>query len=89
MSTNEKPTQVQGEGDYESTRKYDADTKRFIETHDVSDLAKRAAPDSSEEAAKLDKAEEAGRSRAVGGKDAESWPKDKAKGKDGTRNAGS
>ncbi len=77
MSINEKP-KVQGEGDYESARKYDADTRNFVKSADVSDLAHRAAPASKEEAAKLKQAEEIGRSHAVGGRSAESWPKDKS-----------
>lgn len=85
MSSNEKPpaerepgaAKVQGEGDYESARKYDADTRKFIKSNDVSDLAHRAAPGSKEEAAKLKEAEEIGRSHASGGRGAESWPKDK------------
>jgi hypothetical protein len=77
VSTNEKP-KVQGEGDYESARKYDADTRNFVKSAAVSDLAHRAAPASEEEAAKLKEAEEIGRSHAVGGRGAESWPQDKS-----------
>lgn len=88
MSTNEKPSvdrekqtasQVQGEGDYESTRKYNKDTEHFLESADVSKLARKAAPASKEEAAKLKEAEDIGRSHAVGGKDAEKWPAEKPK----------
>ena len=43
MSTNEKPKN-QGEGDYESARKYDDDTREFLKSADVPDLARRAAP---------------------------------------------
>ncbi len=73
MSTNQKPPadrekktapQIQGEGDYESARKYDADTREFLESADVTDLARRAAPGSKEEAAQLKQAEEIGRSHA-------------------------
>jgi hypothetical protein len=90
MGTNEKPpadrekktaSNLQGEGDYESARKYDADTREFLETADVAELARRAAPGSKEEAAKLKEAEEIGRSHAIGGRGAESWPKDKTDGK--------
>jgi hypothetical protein len=80
MSSNEKPKN-QGEGDYESARKFDEDARNFIKSADVSDLARRAAPGSKEEAAKLKEAEEKGRSHAVGGRGAESWPKDKGEGK--------
>ena len=86
MGTNEKPSadrekktasKIQGEGDYASARKYDEDTREFLETADVPELVRRAAPGSKEEAAKLKEAEEIGRSHAVGGRGAESWPKDK------------
>lgn len=88
MSSNEKspadrPPQnktapkIQGEGDYESARKYDEDTRQFLESADVPELARRAAPGSKEEAATLKQAEEIGRSHAIGGRGAESWPKDR------------
>ena len=88
MSTNDKQpadqkskaapgSKVQGEGDYESARKFDNDERNFVKSADVTELARRAAPTSKEEAAKLKEAEEAGRSHAVGGKGAESWPKGK------------
>jgi hypothetical protein len=80
VSTNEKPKN-QGEGDYESARKYDEETRNFVKTADVSELARRAAPGTKEEAAKLKEAEEIGRSHAIGGRGAESWPKDKSEGK--------
>ncbi len=64
MSTNEKPP-IQGEGDYEATRRFDADAKRFLKKADVPDLARRAAPKSKEEADELQKAEELGRSRSA------------------------
>jgi hypothetical protein len=90
VSTNEKPPadaqkkaapKNQGEGDYESARKYDEDTRNFIKSADVTELARRAAPGSKEEAAKLKAAEELGRSHAIGGRGAESWPKGKGEGK--------
>ena len=76
MNTSEQPKN-QGEGDYQSARKFDADTQEFLKKADVPDLARRAAPASPQEAADLKKAEDIGRSHAVGGKAAESWPKDK------------
>jgi hypothetical protein len=63
VSTTEKPKN-QGEGDYESARKFDEDARKFIKSADVSDLARRAAPGSKEEAATLKQAEEIGRSHA-------------------------
>jgi hypothetical protein len=55
-------SKVQGEGDYESARRFRKDTDEFLKKADVADLAKRAAPHSKEEAAELEKAEEVGRS---------------------------
>jgi hypothetical protein len=89
VSTNEKPSadlkkktapHIQGEGDYESARKYDDDTRDFLKSADVTDLARRAAPGSKEEAAELKKAEQVGRSHAIGGQGAESWPQGKKDG---------
>ncbi|HTV76904.1 MAG TPA: hypothetical protein VMF03_01500 [Steroidobacteraceae bacterium] len=79
---------IQGEGDYESTRKYNADTKKFMDTNDVNEAARRAAPGSREEAADLKQAEDIGRSHAQGGRDAESWPKDKADTRSANKPAG-
>ena len=59
-------SRVQGEGDHKAAREYDADTRNFIETHDVTKLARKAAPGSGEEAADLLQAEEVGRSHASG-----------------------
>ena len=82
MNPNDKPSQdtgkpktsspnIQGEGDYEATRRFDKDTERFLKNADVPELAKRAAPKSKEEAAELEKAEEIGRSHSVGGKESD------------------
>jgi hypothetical protein len=55
-------SQVQGEGDYESARRFRKDSEEFVKKADVPDLARRAAPQSKEEAEELKKAEEVGRS---------------------------
>ena len=55
-------SKVQGEGDYESARRFREDEERFLKNADVPELAKRAAPRSKEEAEELKKAEEVGRS---------------------------
>jgi hypothetical protein len=78
MNPNDKPAtddtkpksspNIQGEGDYESTRRFDADAKRFLKDADVPDLARRAAPKSKEEAAEMKQAEEIGRSHRAGAK---------------------
>jgi hypothetical protein len=68
------PSKVQGEGDYESARRFDKDEQHFVETANVADLARKAAPRSKEEAAQLKHAEEIGRSHAHGGKETASGP---------------
>jgi hypothetical protein len=55
-------SKVQGEGDYESARRFREDEENFLKKADVPELARRAAPQSKEEAAELQKAEEVGRS---------------------------
>ena len=70
MSANEKPTadqpkptpHIQGEGDYEAARQYRQETEHFLESADVTDLARKAAPKSKKEAEELKQAEEIGRS---------------------------
>jgi hypothetical protein len=71
MSGNEKPSEnakpaatpkVQGEGDYEATRRFDKDEREFLKHADVPELARRAAPKTQAEAEELAKAEEIGRS---------------------------
>jgi hypothetical protein len=72
-------SRVQGEGDHKAAREYDADTRNFIETHDVTKLARKAAPGSGEEAADLLQAEEVGRSHASGVKSSQHGPQDKTR----------
>jgi hypothetical protein len=62
MSTNEP--KVQGEGDYESARRYDESAKRFVEEGKVGPAAERARTDDPAERADLERAEQAGRERA-------------------------
>ena len=57
---------IQGEGDYEATRRYRKRTEEFLENNDVEKAALRAAPEDAEEADELESAEEAGKSRAKG-----------------------
>lgn len=57
---------VQGEGDYEATRRYRKRTEEFLENNDVEKAAVEAAPEDAEEAEELDSAEQAGKSRAKG-----------------------
>lgn len=59
-----KDGKVQGEGDYEATRRYRKRTEDFIENNDVEQVAEDARPESAEEAEELRAAETAGRERA-------------------------
>jgi hypothetical protein len=53
---------LQGEGNYEASRRYRERTEQFIESGRVEEAAKKAAPRSDEEAQELDRAEELGQS---------------------------
>lgn len=55
---------VQGEGDYESARKYDQGVREFAQSGRVADAARAAAPRDEQEQRELEEAEKAGRQRA-------------------------
>lgn len=57
-------SEVQGEGDYKSARRYNERTTDFARRTDVEGAAREAAPENAAEAAELENAESAGRSRA-------------------------
>jgi hypothetical protein len=57
---------IQGEGDYEATRRYRKRTEEFLNNNDVEKAAVRAAPTTSREAEDLKAAEAAGKRRAKG-----------------------
>ena len=57
---------IQGEGDYEASRRYRKRTDEYLENNDVEKAAIRAAPESSREAEDLKAAEAAGKRRAKG-----------------------
>ena len=59
---------VQGEGDYESARRYDHHLKKYLDQADVERAARNAAPRTEEEAEDLEAAEDEGRSHARGEK---------------------
>jgi len=61
-----KESQVQGEGDYQATRRYRKRTNRYLASNDVNRAARRAAPRSRAEAQELAAAEAAGKKRAKG-----------------------
>ena len=54
-----KKQNVYGEGNYEASRRYYADTKKFIESGKVDAAAREAAPKSPADAAGMRQAEEA------------------------------
>jgi hypothetical protein len=58
---------VQGEGDYESNRRYTESAKDFVESGKVDSAARAAKPQSEQEAADMRKAEQEGASHAKGG----------------------
>jgi hypothetical protein len=57
---------IQGEGDYEATRRYRKRTDEYLKTNDVAKAAVRAAPESRREAEDMKAAEAAGKRRAKG-----------------------
>jgi hypothetical protein len=57
---------IQGEGDYEATRRYRKRTDEYLENNDVEKAAIRAAPTTSQEAEDMKAAEAAGKRRAKG-----------------------
>jgi hypothetical protein len=58
--------QVHGEGNYQATRDYNAGVKEHLETHDVEQEARDAAPRSANEEREMKEAEREGASRAKG-----------------------
>jgi hypothetical protein len=57
---------IQGEGDYEATRRYRKRTEEFLENNDVEQAAADAVPETGAEAKDLEAAEAAGKRRAKG-----------------------
>ena len=57
---------VQGEGDYEASRRYRKRTNEYLENNDVEKAALRAKPTTSREAEDMQAAEAAGKRRAKG-----------------------
>ena len=62
MSTHKE---LQGEGNYEASRRYRERTEQFIESGRVEEAAQNAAPRSDAEAQELDRAEEAGKAHVA------------------------
>jgi hypothetical protein len=57
---------VQGEGDYESAKKFDDEEAAFVKSGRVDQAARDAEPKSQAEADEMTKAEEIGKSRSKG-----------------------
>lgn len=57
-------SKVQGEGDYESARRFNKRSREFVESNDVEKLGRESRPRSEEEAEDMKEAEEEGKSRA-------------------------
>ena len=64
MSKDRKRSKVQGEGDYESARRYQRDVTRFVDEHDTEELAREAEPESEDQALEMQEAERKGRARS-------------------------
>lgn len=62
--TQPKDRDLQGEGNYDATRRYDKAAHDFAQSGKVDEAAQAARPDSAEEAAELERAEREGRSHA-------------------------
>ena len=63
MGNTDKPD-VQGEGDYEASRRYRKEVQDYMEKADVDKAAHAAAPQSPDERREMDEAERAGRSHS-------------------------
>lgn len=68
MKSTPSESKVQGEGDYASARKYNKDTRDFVESGKVEQAAKDSAPRNAQEEAEMRKAEAVGREHAKGGR---------------------
>ena len=55
---------VQGEGDYEAARRYRGEVEKYVQSADIEQAARDAAPRDAREAAQMAAAEAAGRQRA-------------------------
>ena len=61
-----KSGKVQGEGDYASARRYDEETREFVESGKVEPAANAAKPKNEAEAKEMERAEARGRARSKG-----------------------
>jgi len=72
---------IQGEGNYDATRRYDKSAREFAQSGKVDEAARAAAPRDEREAQEMRRAEEEGRSHARS--DADDRMQDDAGGEDG------
>ncbi len=63
--SDQKDKELQGEGNYDASRRYREKTEAFIESGRVNDAAESAAHVAPEEARDLEQAEQAGRDRTA------------------------
>ena len=66
---------LQGEGNYDATRRYDKAARDFVQSGKVDEAARAAQPESSEQAESLKRAEEIGKSHSRGEDPASTAPK--------------
>lgn len=66
MGNTDKPS-VQGEGDYEASRRYRKEVQDYMDKADVDKAAHEAAPKSPDEQREMDEAEKTGRSHSKAG----------------------
>ena len=70
MNTGKDNTQgkqgVQGEGNYEATRRFDKAERDFVESGKVDDAARKAQPENAEQAREMEQAEQTGKSHSKG-----------------------
>lgn len=66
MNDAPKKDEVQGEGDYEATRRYDKAQEEFNKSGKVEEAMRNAAPKTPQEAEEMKRAEEIGKSHSKG-----------------------
>jgi hypothetical protein len=66
MKPNTSKSGIQGEGDYDSAKKYDEQARAFAESGKVEQAARAAAPRNAQEQEDMRRAEREGRSHAKG-----------------------
>ena len=66
MSQPSNDKDLQGEGNYDATRRYDKAAHEFAQSGKVDEAARAAEPGSTEEAEELKRAEDAGKSHSKG-----------------------